>query len=419
MSPSTEPVTGRAGDGRRAAFVFIALTVWLDSLAQSLSFPVLPRLTQHLLGGDLVAAARWVGWLEVAWAVPQFLAAPVLGALSDRFGRRPIVVASVFGVAAELVMNALAPNVGWLLAGRVLCGLTCGAQAAAMAYVADITPPEARARRFGQLNAALWAAIIVGPALGGVLATVSLRAPFWAAAAFALANGVFGCFVLPESLPRGNRTPMDWSKANPYGAVALLARRPGLAPLALAFFLTWLAFQASANMNVLYTAYRYGWSPLAFGVFATALAAANIAVLGQLSGRSVRRLGERLTLLAGLALQAFGFAAMGLSPGAASFVAANLPVALGGVAQPVLQSAMSARVAAGEQGRLQGALGALAGLSSILAPVALTQMFAWSIAGAGGPARSGLTLLLAAAFTLAALGLVWAATRRGTPPRAL
>ena len=289
----------RQGAPSRAALGFIALSVCLDYLSQSIAFPILPRLAQHLLGGDLASAARWSGMLEVAWAIPQFLAAPLLGALADRFGRRPVIVLSVFGVGLELVMNALAPNIGWLLAGRALCGISCGGQAAALAYVADVTPPDQRTAGYGLLSAAMWTGIIMGPALGGALAVIGIRAPFWAGAAVALVGGVYGAFVLPESLPPERRAPLVWRRANPWGAVDLLLRRPGLLALGFAQLLIWLAFQGTSNMTVLYTAFRYGWTPLSFGVFATALAATGIVVQAGLAGRIARWLGERRTLLAG------------------------------------------------------------------------------------------------------------------------
>jgi len=391
----------------RAALAFVAITVGLDMVAQSISFPILPRLTQELLGGDLPAAARWVGILEVGWAVPMFLAAPVLGLLSDRFGRRPVIVLSVFGVGAELVMGALAPNVWWLLAARVLCGLTCGAQAAAMAYVADVTPPEGRTRAFGWLNAALWSGIVVGPALGGLLATHDLRAPFWAAAAFALANGVYGLLVLPESLAKADRARrLDWSKASPLAAMDLLVRRPGLAILAAVLLLIWLAFQAKDNMLVLYTAYRYGWTPLTFGLFATVLALASIGVQAGLAGRVARRIGEGRAVIVGLGLEVVGLVTMGLASTSVLFWASNLPIVLGGVATPALQSMLSSRVGAEEQGRLQGALGSIASLTSITAPLVFTQMFAWSVGPGRGGGWSGATILVGAALSFAALVLV-------------
>jgi DHA1 family tetracycline resistance protein-like MFS transporter len=392
---------------RGAALAFIAVSVCLDYLAQSIAFPVLPRLAQRLLGGDLAAAARWSGFLEVAWAIPQFLAAPLLGMLSDRFGRRPVIVLSLFGVAGELVLNALAPNLGWLLAGRILCGLTCGAQAAATAYVADIVPFEARTRAYGWMNAAIWTGIVVGPAAGGALAAIDIRAPFWAAAGVALVCGLYGWLVLPESLPKHRRAPLRWRSANPWGSARLLWERPGLRGLAVALLLIWLAFQGESNMMVVYSAFRYGWTPLTFGVFATVLAVANIAVQGGLAGRVADRLGERTTVLVGLGIQAVSMAAMGLSPTAALFTAAAL-IGVGGlIVGPALQALATAKVGPDEQGRLQGAIGSISSLTSIVAPIAFTQLFAWTIAPQQATALPGGTMLVAATLSLAAWSVVY------------
>lgn len=398
---------------RRAALAFVAVTIFLDYAAQSISFPILPRLAQQLLGGDAASAARWTGFLEVGWAIPQFLAAPLLGMLSDRFGRRPVILISVFGVGAELVMGALAPSIGWLLAARILCGLTCGAQAAAMAYVADVTPPEERTKAYGWMTAAMWSAIIMGPALGGLLAAHDLRTPFWVAAGFAGLGGIYGLFVLPESLPRAKRAPLRWAKANPWGAVDLLVQRKGLLVLGAALLLIWLAFQAKDNLLVLYTAHRYGWSPLDFGVFCSALAVASIAVQTGLTGRIANALGDRRTVLLGLALEIVGFAAVGLAPNGIWFWIANLPVVLGSMATPALQSLMSARVGEDEQGRLQGAMGSIVSLTSITAPIAVTQVFAATLTW--GPQWSGLTILIGGALSLGAWILVLACVR-SVPP---
>ncbi|MDO8323245.1 MAG: MFS transporter [Phenylobacterium sp.] len=398
---------------RRAALIFVAVTIFLDYSAQSISFPVLPRLAQELVGGDPATAARWVGFLEVGWAIPQFLAAPFLGMLSDRFGRRPVILISVFGVGAELVMGALAPTVGWLMAARILCGLTCGAQAAAMAYVADVTPPEERTKAYGWMTAALWSGIIMGPAIGGLLAMHDIRAPFWAAAAVAFLGGIYGIFVLPESLPKEKRAPIRWAKANPWGAVDLLVQRKGLLVLGIALLLIWLAFQAKDNLLVLYTAHRYGWSPLDFGIFCSALAVASIAVQTGLTGRIAKALGDKRTVLLGLALEVTGFFAVGLAPTGVWFWIANLPIVLGSMATPALQSLMSSKVGAEEQGRLQGAMGSIASLTSIAAPIAVTQVFAATLTW--GPAWSGLTILIGGVLSLVAWILVLAFARPVSP----
>ena len=402
----------------RAGLIFIAITVCLDVVSQSITFPILPKLTGLLLSGDQPGAARWVGILEAAWAIAQFFAAPVLGMLSDRFGRRPVIVLSVFGVGVEFILCAVAPSVGWLMFARVLCGLTCGAQAAAMAYVADVTAPEDRTKAYGWLNAAAWTGVILGPALGGLLAAVDIRAPFWAAAAFAFGNGIYGFFVLPESLPQGDRAPLRWSKANPWGALSLLLERQGLLILGAVLLLLWFAGYALNSVFVLYTAYRYGWTPLALGIFCSALAAANIVIQTGLAGRVAKRIGEWGAVVTGLALQVVGFTLVGLAPTGALFWAANLPIALGNIAGPSLQSLMTAKVGPDEQGRLQGATGAVGSLTGFVAPIAFTQMFAWTIAQGRGPGWAGLTILIGAGISLAAWALMLGsrAPRSASPP---
>jgi DHA1 family tetracycline resistance protein-like MFS transporter len=400
----------------RASLIFIAITVGLDILSQSIAFPILPRLAQLLLGGDRPAAARWIGWLEVAWVVPQFFAAPVLGVLSDRFGRRPVIIASVFGVGAEAVMGALAPSIWWLFTARILCGLTCGGMAAAMAYVADVTAPEERTRAYARTNAAIWAAIVIGPALGGLLsATGDLRAPFWAAAVFAAAAGAYGLFVLPESVDLRTRAPLRWSKANPWGALGLFLHRPGLAVLGVAQLLLWLAAYANQSVQVLYTAFRYGWDALAFGAFCSAFALANIAVQVGLAGCVARRIGERGAIIIGLTAQALSFAAMALAPTGLLYCAASLPQLLGNIAGPSLQSLMTARVAADEQGRLQGAVGAISTLAGFSGSIVFTQAFAWTVSPGRPIVWSGGVLVVGAGLTLAALALAFAFARERRP----
>jgi DHA1 family tetracycline resistance protein-like MFS transporter len=395
----------------RAGLVFIAITVCLDVISQSITFPILPRLVEQLLHGDRPAAARWVGVLEAAWALAQFIAAPALGMLSDRFGRRPVIIISVAGVAAEFVMAALAPTVEWLMAARVLCGLTCGAQAAAMAYVADVVPPDDRTKNFGWLNAAAWTGVVLGPALGGMLGAVDLRGPFWAAAAFAALNAVYGWLVLPESLPDRDRPPWRWSKANPWGALGLLASRPGLLALGGVMLLLWLALHAMNSVLVLYTAYRYGWTPWAFGVFATAFALINIGVQSRLAGWVAERLRERRTVLAGLTAQAVAYTAVSLAPLGWIYWISNIPLALGNVAGPALQTLMTEKVGPDEQGRLQGAIGAISCIAGLMGPIAFTQLFAWTIAPSRGGLWSGLPIFLGAILTVAAMGLVAAFAR--------
>jgi DHA1 family tetracycline resistance protein-like MFS transporter len=280
-----------------------------------------------------------------------------------------------------------------------------------MAYVADVTPPEGRTKSYSWLNSAAWTGVILGPALGGLLAAGGLRVPFWAAAAFAFANGIYGYFVLPESLAPQNRAPLRWSKANPWGALRLLVERRGLFVLGLILLMLWFAGYALNSLFVLYTAYRYGWSPLNLGVFLSIVAAANIVVQTGLASRAANWIGDKGVMVAGLALQVVGFTLVGLAPTSMLFWIANAPIALGNIAGPSLQSLMTAKVEADEQGRLQGAMGAVGSLTGFVAPVAFTQLFAWAIGLGQGPGWSGLPILIGAAFSLVAWGLAVAAAR--------
>ncbi len=402
----------RAAQGpSRASLAFIAVTVALDVASQSMIFPILPRLVEQLADHDSASGARWVGWLEASWALTQFFAAPFLGLLSDRFGRRPVILISLFGLVIDLVITAIAPDLWWLLAARAVCGLTTATPAAASAYVADVTPPESRAGTFGLLNAAAWSGIIIGPAIGGLAGGHDPRLPFWIAAGVTLLNAVYGLFVLPESLKPENRTPrIDWSKANPVGAVGLLVARPGLLPLAGVFQLLWFALHAMNAVMVLYTLHRYGWDPIAFGVFCSVAAVGNIFVQSWLAGRVTRRFGDRPVLIAGLVFQVLGFAASGLAPTAALYCAAYGLVTLGNLAGPALQALMTAKVGEDEQGRLQGACGAMTSVATFVAPVVFTQIFAQTLGM--GTGWLGLTLLIGAGLTALGLPLV-AGRRRG------
>ena len=391
---------------RQAGLFFIAVTVCLDVVSHTIVFPVLPRLVEQLLDGDRPGAARWVGVLFAGWSLAQFFAAPILGMLSDRFGRRPIILISVFGLSIDLVVTALAPNLAWLMVARVICGLTAGAQTAAMAYVADITPPAERTQRYGLLNAAAWTGVIIGPAIGGVLGAIDPRAPFWAAAAVALANGIYGLAVLPESLPLERRAPLNWGQANPWASLTLLRERTGLLTLGVVFFMLWFAGQAINSVFVLYTAYRYHWTPMALGIFCSVLAVGNILVQTQLASRAAKRLGERTAVLAGLAFQVAGFTAVGLASTGLLFWLANIPMILANIAGPALQALMTSKVHPDEQGRLQGAMGSIGSMTGLFGPIAFTQLFAWAISLGHGPGWSGVTILAGAGFSAVAWALV-------------
>src|SRR5271157_3210085 len=268
----------------RATFVFIIVTVTLDFLAFGIIAPVLPNLIIHFEGGNMARAAAVTGYFGFAWATMQFLFSPVLGAWSDRFGRRPVILISCLGLGLDYIFMALAPSLKWLFVGRIISGITASNVSTAFAYITDISAPAERAKRFGMLGAAFGVGFVVGPAVGGLLGQHNLRAPFWAAAALSLANFLYGLFVLPESLPKEKRAKTAWHMANPLGSLTLLRSHPELAGLSIVVILYYLAHQALQSVWVLYTEYRYGWNTRAVGNSLALVGICAVIVSGGLVG---------------------------------------------------------------------------------------------------------------------------------------
>jgi DHA1 family tetracycline resistance protein-like MFS transporter len=396
---------------RRAAFIFIFVTLMLDMLALGMVIPVLPKLVETFAGGDTARASEIFGVFGTAWALMQFLFSPILGALSDRFGRRPVVLLSNFGLGLDYFLMALAPNLIWLFAGRVISGICAATISTSYAYVADVTPLEKRSARFGLLGAAFGLGFVLGPAIGGLLGAEHPRLPFWVAGAFSIANAFYGLFVLPESLPAERRTAFSWRRANPLGALVLLRSHRELSGLAGSNFLGHFAHVVLPSTFVLYAGYRYGWDERAVGLALAAVGLCGIVVQAGLVGMIVSQCGERITLLLGLLFGAAGFAVYGVAPTGAIFLFGIPLMALWGLSGPSSQGLMSRRVSASEQGQLQGANNSLQGIANMIAPAAFTQLFAYAI----GPARAadlpGAPFLLAALCLLAAALISWRATR--------
>jgi DHA1 family tetracycline resistance protein-like MFS transporter len=286
---------------RRATLSFLVISVALDLLAFGIIIPVLPRLVQDLLGGETVSAVQVYGLFGLTWAVMQFLGAPVLGALSDACGRRPVILLSNLALGLDYLLMAVAPGVGWLLVGRAVGGLASSSFTSAFAYVADVTDVDRRAAGFGAIGAAFAFGFIAGPALGGLLGAVDLRLPFWVAAGLCLANALYGILVLPESLPKDRRTPFSWRRANPVAALRLLRSNAEVSRIAAVLFLSNLAHEVFPAVFVLYTGHRYGWDQVTVGLALAAVGVASAVVQGGLVRRAVPRLGERATMVAGLA----------------------------------------------------------------------------------------------------------------------
>ncbi|HSX61543.1 MAG TPA: TCR/Tet family MFS transporter [Tahibacter sp.] len=396
---------------RKAALAFIFITVLLDILAFGIVIPVLPRLIKQMAGGDMVAAADWVGIIATVFAVVQFFCSPIQGALSDRYGRRPVILLSNLGLGLDFILMAVVQTLPWLVIARVISGMTAASFSTANAYIADVTPPEKRAAAFGALGAAFGIGFVLGPALGGTLGDVDLRLPFWLAAGLALANFCYGYFVLPESLPAERRTPRyDWSRANPVGALLLLRRYPQVYALAFVVFLSQLAHYVLNTTFVLYADYRYGWGPQAVGYTLGFVGVCNGIVQALLVSRIVRRFGERRAIFVGLAFGALGFAWQGFAAtGWISLVAIPL-LALWGCAGPATQALVTRQVDPSEQGRLQGSLAGLASLAGIVGPGLYTQIFGWSIAPDSPLHLPGAAFLVAALLLLVAFAIAWKAT---------
>jgi DHA1 family tetracycline resistance protein-like MFS transporter len=396
---------------RRAALAFIFITVMLDMLALGMIVPVLAPLVASFLGGDTARAAGAYGLFATVWALMQFLAAPVLGALSDRFGRRPVILLSNLGLGLDYVVMALAPNLAWLFVGRVLSGITAASVPTAGAYIADVTPPERRAGGFGLIGAAFGIGFVLGPAVGGVLGAADPRLPFWVAAGLSLLNFLYGLFVLPESLPPARRAPFAWRSAHPLGALAFLRADRLLLGLAAVVFLGRVAHDVLPSTFVLYAGYRYGWDQRALGFFLAGVGVATMIVSGMLVHPIVRRCGERRALLGGLLCGAAGFALYGLgSSGTIAGLAVPIQ-AFWGVSGPAAQALMTRRVGATEQGRLQGALSSLTGIAGLIGPGLFTFTFAYFISGAAPVLLPGAPFLLAALLLLASTALARRVTR--------
>ena len=412
-TPAGAPALAPPGAGR-AALVFIFITVTIDLLAFGIIIPVLPHLVRELAGGSLPEASRWNGVFGTAFALTQFISSPIQGALSDRYGRRVVILISCLGLGLDFAVMALAASIPVLLAGRIVSGITAASFSTANAYIADVTPPERRAAAFGMLGAAFGIGFVVGPALGSLLSSLDVRAPFWGAAALALCNFLYGLLVLPESLPPERRSPrFDWSRANPLGALLALRRYPQVVGLALVAFLFNVAHYVLPSTFVLYADARYGWGPSMVGWVMAASGACGAVVQAGLAGRVVARLGERRTLLLAAAFGALGFAWYGLAPSGGWFLAGVPVLALWGLGSPAVQSLMSRQVDPREQGRLQGAVTGLTSAAGIFAPFVFASLFAAAVEPGARLALPGVGFLLAAGL-VAAGGLAGA---RATRPR--
>ncbi len=421
-SPTAPQGVAPAAGGRGpkpAALAFIFITVLIDILSFGLIIPVLPHLVKQFVGGGVSDAAWWVGVFGTLFALIQFVSAPIQGTLSDRFGRRPVILVSSVGLGLDFIFMALAPGLMWLLVGRVISAITSASFTTANAYLADVTPPEKRAQSFGLLGAAFGVGFIIGPVLGGWLGAIDLRLPFWFAAGLALVNFCYGWFVLPESLaPERRSKRFEWKHANPIGSLGLLRRYPQVLPLAVLIFLFNLAHYVYPSVFVLYADYRYYWGPQTVGWVLALVGIFSVIVQVGLIKPVVKALGEKRTVIAGALFGMIGFAWYGFAPTGLLFVIGIPVMALWGLASPATQALITRQVGPEVQGRIQGALMSLTSLAGIAGPALFASTFAWFVGENAPLPLPGAPFLVASALLLIAL-VVALASQRDLAARAI
>jgi DHA1 family tetracycline resistance protein-like MFS transporter len=410
------PAPLRRRPARQAGFGFIFASALMNSVSFGIMIPILPNLIRQFTGGDTAAASEWNLFFGSTWGLMQFVFGPILGVLSDRVGRRPVLLISFFGLAVDFLFMAFAPTLWWLYVGRILNGMTASSFSTAGAYLADVTPPEERARTFGMLTSAFSFGFIIGPTIGGVLGDHNLRLPFIAAAAITAVNWFYGLLILPESLPRERRLPaFQWSRANPLGSLRLLRSETGLLGLVSVVFLFQLAQIVLPTIFVLYTTYRYGWSPGVLGLTFLLTGALGVVVQMFLVGPAVARLGERRVVLVGLVCGGVGFIWYGAAATGLGYLLAVPVFAFSGFIMPGLQALMTRRVSPSHQGQLQGATQSLQGIASIVGPAIFGEIFAWSLRHQARLHAPGLAIYLAALLMALAFAVALRTARAPDP----
>ncbi len=400
---------------RKPALIFVFITLFLDILGIGLIIPILPKLVQSFEGGNVSSAAYTVGALSMLYSMMQFLFAPVLGSLSDRYGRRPVILLSLLGSGLDYLLLAFAPSLWWFFLGRIINGISGANITAAGAYIADISPPEKRAANFGIIGAAFGLGFIAGPALGGLLGNVGLRLPFLVAAALSLLNWFYGVFVLPESLAPENRRDFSWQRANPVGSLVALKRYPVVLGLTGTFFLINVGQLMLQSTWVLYTGYRYGWTPKQVGISLAIVGVMAAIVQGGLARRIIPALGERRALMLGLTISSLSMAGYGLATQGWMIYAILVAGSLGGIGGPAAQGLISRTVAANEQGAVQGALSSLASLAGIVGPPIGASLFGYFISGRSPAHIPGISFFLSAFLIFCALLLAIRSFRHRSP----
>ena len=387
-------------DPKKNALTFIFITLLIDVIGLGIIIPVLPKFIGSLIHGDLSLASTYSGWLTFAYAGMQFLFAPIVGALSDRFGRRPVLLCSLFGFGIDYIFMGFAPTIGWLFVGRLISGITGASFTTAGAYIADVSPPEKRAQNFGLIGAAFGLGFIIGPVIGGLLGQISPRLPFFAAAGLALINWIYGYFILPESLSPDLRRKFEWKRANPIGVLKNFNRYPVILSLVASLVCIYLASHATQSTWTFYTMEKFKWDEKMVGYSLGFVGIMIALVQGVLIRIIIPKLGQKRSIYFGLGLYAIGFICFAFATKGWMMFAFVIPFSLGGICGPALQGVMTGQVPPNEQGELQGALTSLISVTSIFGPLMMTNLFSYFTSKNAPIYFPGASFLMGAFLTL-------------------
>lgn len=396
---------------RKAAINFIFITLLIDVMGWGLIIPVMPDLISKLKNIPVNEASPYGAWLLSAYAVTQFLCAPVIGNLSDKYGRRPVLLCSLMGFGIDYLFLALAPSYGWLFVGRIIAGITGASFTTASAYIADVSTPETRAKNFGMIGAAFGLGFIIGPAIGGLLAGWGIRAPFYAAAILCLLNTLYGYFVLPESLNKEHRREFHWKRANPFGSLLLFKRYPTIGKLAISFFLIYMAAQSVQGNWNFFTIYRFHWTEKMVGISLAVIGLLVAIVQAGLTRVINPKLGNERSIYLGLSLYSLGLVLFAFAAEGWMMFAFLIPYCLGGIAGPALQSVLAGHVPRNEQGELQGALTSLMSLTTIFGPLLMNNLFKFFTTEKAPVHFPGAAFLLGAIFMIGSALMAWLTLR--------
>lgn len=382
------------------SLTFIFITILIDVIGLGIIIPVLPKLIEQMTGDNLSVASKYAGWLTFAYASMQFLFSPIIGGLSDRYGRRPVLLFSLFGFSIDYLLMGFAPTIIWLFVGRLISGLTGASFTTATAYIADVSPPEKRAQNFGLIGGAFGLGFIIGPVIGGLLGHYGARIPFFAAAGLAMMNAIYGYFILPESLDKEHRRKFDWKRANPVGSLKQLNKYPLILSLVVSLVFIYIASHATQSTWTFYTMEKFGWNEKMVGYSLGFIGLMIALVQGGLIRLIIPKIGQKKSIYIGLSLYVIGFVCFAFATKGWMMFAFVIPFSLGGICGPALQGVMSEQVPANEQGELQGALTSLISVTSIVGPLLMTYLFSY-FTGPQAPFQfPGAPFLMGAILTL-------------------